>query len=114
LLGHLVAVSDGMLPILGFGERLFQNFNPFFISNPDKSGMEKPTVDELRNSLEAINAKLAAGIKATTTAEWFKSTRPFQKKISRKNLTEIKLNILINRTNHMSYHVGQMTLLKEK
>jgi len=43
-----------------FRERLFPKLQPVFISNPDKSGMEKPTVDELRNSLEAINAKLAA------------------------------------------------------
>lgn len=37
LWGHLAAVNDGLLPLLGIGERLHLEFDGMFISNPDKS-----------------------------------------------------------------------------
>jgi hypothetical protein len=48
LLGHLTAVSDGLLPILGFGERLYPQLENIFLKNPEKSGLEKPSIDELK------------------------------------------------------------------
>jgi uncharacterized damage-inducible protein DinB len=114
LLGHLVAVNDGMLPILDLGERLFPKLQRVFISSPDKSGMEKPTVDELKKSLEVINAKLAMAIQATSTAEWFQKHTAVSDEDFAKEPHRNKLNIMLNRTNHMSYHLGQMALLKEK
>src|SRR3978361_1242480 len=42
LIGHLTAVSDGMLPLLGLGERLYPQLTEVFLTNPDKSGLEKP------------------------------------------------------------------------
>jgi len=48
LAGHLVAVSDGMLPILGFGQKLYPQLDDVFIFNPDQPGQEMPSVDELR------------------------------------------------------------------
>ena len=57
LLGHLIAVSDAMLPLLGFGERLFPALENVFVKNPDKSGLEMPSVSELKGNLDAVNAK---------------------------------------------------------
>jgi hypothetical protein len=53
LLGHLIAVSDGMLPLLGFGDRLFPEMEEVFLKNPDKSGRAFPSVTELKQQLEA-------------------------------------------------------------
>ena len=36
LLGHLAAVSDGLLPLLGFGEKLYPQLEEVFLTNPDK------------------------------------------------------------------------------
>lgn len=112
LLGHLVAVNDGMLPILDFGERLFPALQTIFISNPDRSGMEKPTVDELKKSLEAVNAKLAEHMQATSTEGWFQKHTAVSAEDFAKEPHRNKLNVIINRANHMSYHLGQMVLLK--
>src|SRR5688572_23607051 len=46
LFGHLIAVHDAMIPILGFGERLYPHLDRIFVDNPDKSGLEMPPVDE--------------------------------------------------------------------
>jgi hypothetical protein len=37
LWGHLTAIHDAMLPLLGLGERLHPEFDAAFVSNPDKS-----------------------------------------------------------------------------
>ena len=42
LCGHLAAVNDALLPLLGIGERLHRESESMFISNPDKS--VRPTV----------------------------------------------------------------------
>jgi hypothetical protein len=52
LLGHLIAVSDGMLPLLGFGDRLFPEMEDVFIKNPDKSGQAFPSVADLKLRLK--------------------------------------------------------------
>jgi hypothetical protein len=37
LWGHLAAVNDGLLPLLGIGERLHPELDAMFISKPDRS-----------------------------------------------------------------------------
>src|SRR6266498_3591686 len=72
LVGHLIAVSDGMLPLLGFGERLFPQLENMFIKNPDKSDLQKPSVTKLKDCLDAVNTKLTEHIQSTAPVEWFK------------------------------------------
>ncbi len=43
LWGHLAAANDGLLPLLGVGERLHPEFDAMFTSNPDKSVPKKST-----------------------------------------------------------------------
>jgi len=112
LLGHLIAVSDGMLPLLGFGESLFPQLGNIFIVNPDKSGLEKPSVTELKEFLKTVNAKLAEHILATTPAGWFERHMSVSEEDFAKEPHRNKLNIMISRASHMAYHLGQMALLK--
>src|SRR5712675_1948041 len=44
LVGHLAAVSDGMLPILGWGERLYPQLENIFVSQPDKAVAKIPAL----------------------------------------------------------------------
>ena len=37
LLGHLTAVNDGIIPLLGLGDKLYPHLEKPFISTPDKS-----------------------------------------------------------------------------
>ena len=39
LLGHLTAVSDGMITFLAWGDRLYPQLDEIFIKNPDKSDL---------------------------------------------------------------------------
>ena len=111
LLGHLIAVSDGMLPLLGFGDRLFPEMEEVFIKNADKSGQGFPSVPELKQRFEAVNTKLNSHFKSSDVDRWLSrhtvvSSEDFVKEPHRN-----KLNVVITRTGHMAYHIGQMRLI---
>ena len=112
LLGHLIAVSDAMLPLLGFGERLFPALEPVFIKSPDKAGLDMPTIAELKENLKAVNAKLKEHIQSTTSVQWLERHNSVSAEDFVKEPHRNKLNIIISRTNHMANHIGQMLLLK--
>ena len=112
LLGHLTAISDAMLPLLGFGEKLFPELESVFINSPDNAGLKKPPIDELKKCLGAVNKKLSVSIQATLADEWFSRHMAISEEDFAKEPHRNKLNVIINRTNHMANHLGQMLLLK--
>lgn len=112
LLGHLIAVSDAMIPLLGFGERLFPALDELFIKNPDKSGLVMPGVLELKENLAAVNAKLQAAFQKATVDEWLSKHAAVSAEDFAIEPHRNKLNVIISRTNHMANHIGQMLLLK--
>jgi len=61
LLGHLAAVNDGLLPLLGIGERLHPEFDVMFLSNPDKSIQLTVSGQSLKGAWQEINRKLWDG-----------------------------------------------------
>lgn len=71
LSGHLIAVSDALFPLLGFGERLFPPLEDVFIKQPDKSGQAMPTVTELKENRITVNTKLGLHFQSTTIEKWF-------------------------------------------
>lgn len=111
LLGHLIAVSDGMLPLLGFGDRLFPEMEEAFIKNPDKSGQVFPSVAELKQRLEAVNATLNGHFKSTEVNGWLSRHTAVSSEDFVKEPYRNKLNVVVNRTGHMAYHIGQMRLI---
>ena len=112
LLGHLIAVSDALLPLLGFGERLFPALEKIFITSPDKSGQVMPGIIELKENLEAVNAILATHFQSTSDEEWLNRHTAVSAEDFVKEPHRNKLNVIISRTNHMANHIGQLLLLK--
>src|SRR5260370_34165971 len=50
LWGHLTAVNDGLLPLLGIGERLHPELDSMFISKPDRSVELTVTAQSLKSA----------------------------------------------------------------
>ena len=112
MLGHLTSVHDHMIPILGAGEVLYPSLTNAFIELPDNSESQFPPLHDLRNYWKAVNEKLSEHFKNLSADDWFQkhnsvSTEDFEKEPHRN-----KLNVLMNRTSHLSYHMGQMVFLK--
>ena len=114
LLGHLIAISDGLFPILGFGERLYPELDKIFLESSDKSGHSMPSINELKEYWNKVNSKLAEHISQMTADEWFTRHNNVSEADFAKEPYRNKLNIIINRTNHTSYHLGQMVYLEKK
>lgn len=112
LLGHLIAVNDGMLGLLGAGERSYAHLDEAFIKNPDRAGLPTPDAAELRKDWEKSNAQLSAVFKAMSPEQWFARHTAMTDEDYAQNPTRNKLSVLLNRTGHVAYHLGQMVLVK--
>ena len=112
LLGHLVAVSDAMLPLLGWGEKLFPELEEVFIKHPDKATAVKPPVAELKEKLHAVNTKLSAHFHMATIDQWLDRHMAVAPEDFANEPHRNRLNVLISRTNHLANHIGQLLLLK--
>jgi hypothetical protein len=112
LLGHLIAVSDALLPLLGFSERLFPEMDEVFIKNPDKAGLPKPTVTELKQQFTTVNAKLNTHFQSLNSEEWLHRHTAVSAEDFAKEPHRNRLNVVMSRTAHMANHIGQMLLLK--
>jgi DinB superfamily len=113
LLGHLAAVHDALFPLFGLGEKLYPQLENIFIKNPDKSGLERPAVKDLRTYWSEVNKKLLGHFSGFTADEWFQKHAAVTAADFEKEPHRNKLNVLINRTNHLSFHLGQLVFLKK-
>lgn len=114
LLGHLVAISDALFPILGFGERLYPELDKLFVDNPDKSGLDTPSIKDLKEYWKKVNARLTDHIIRMPEDEWFTRHTKVSETDFANEPHRNKLNIIINRTNHTAYHLGQLIYLAKK
>src|SRR6202008_5144316 len=71
LIGHLTTISDGLLPILGFREKLYPFLEDIFLKNPDSSGLEKPSTAELKQYWNAVNSEIRRHIEKMRSEDWF-------------------------------------------
>src|SRR5262249_30685251 len=54
LIGHLTAVHDRMLPLLGLGERLHPELDDQFITKPDRTLPDTVAADDLRKAFAEV------------------------------------------------------------
>lgn len=113
LLGHLTAVHDRMLPLLGFEDQAYAHLDEAFINSPDKKTPSIPSVKELRENWKNINSKLSKHLNALSTDEWFDRHTSVTPEDFAKEPHRNRLNVVVGRTNHLQYHVGQVALLKK-
>jgi len=81
LWGHLTAIHDAMLPLLGLRERLHPEFDVAFVLNPDKSRADIPSREQVHRTWNAVNAELWKGLKKCRGPTGSSRTLPYRKKI---------------------------------
>ncbi|MFL5810531.1 MAG: DinB family protein [Flavisolibacter sp.] len=114
LLGHLTAVHDSMMPLLGSGEPLYPALRKPFIEQPDKAATQIPSTAELRQYWKTVNERLTEAMGRLKSDDWFTRHNAVSEEDFKKEPHRNKLNIIINRTNHLASHYGQLLFLKEK
>ncbi len=112
LLGHLISTSDSLQVFFGLGDRLFPELEEIFSRNPDKAIAEIPSFAELRQKWEAVNLSLTQHFSQMKAQDWLERHTKVSAEDFAKEPHRNKLNVLISRTNHQAYHLGQLNLLK--
>jgi hypothetical protein len=110
LWGHLTAIHDAMLPLLGLRERLHPEFDVAFVSNPDKSRADIPSREQVHRAWNAVNAELWKGFEKMSWSDWVQPHSAVSEEDFAKDASRNRFSILLSRTNHLSYHLGQAAL----
>ena len=112
LVGHLTAVHDRMFPLLGLGERLHPELDDIYVTNPDRLLTDPLSATELRRAWADVNSRLTAAFEKFTLQDWLQKHTAVSDEDFAKDPSRSRLAILISRTNHASYHSGQVVLAK--
>jgi hypothetical protein len=113
LLGHLIAVNDAMIPQLRLGEAHYEALREPFLVQSDSSTADLPPIAELRQNWKDLNLRLAGLFERLTPAEWLERHATVSEEDFAREPHRNRLAILLSRTNHASYHLGQLMLAKK-
>jgi hypothetical protein len=111
LVGHLVAVNDGMITLFGKGNRDYAHFDEPFVKNPDRADLNTDSY-KLRDAWKKSNEQLTSIFSAMTTSDWLGKHTAMTDEDLVKDPGRNKLSVLLNRTSHVAYHLGQLVLAK--
>jgi hypothetical protein len=114
LWGHLATINDALLPLLGIGERLHPEFDAMFISNPDKSVRLTVSVQSLKTAWQDINEKLWEGFAKFSASDWTQRHSAVSEEDFEREAHRNRFAVLLGRTAHLAYHLGQATLARPK
>jgi uncharacterized damage-inducible protein DinB len=112
LVGHLTAVHDRMLPLLGLGERLHPELDEAYISNPDRALPDPVSTRDLKQAWSEVNGKLTSAFETFTPEEWLQKHTAVSDEDFANDPTRNRLAVVMSRTNHASFHTGQAILAR--
>lgn len=112
LLGHLIAVHDAMLPLLDLGPLKYPQLAKPFLEEADKVATDLPSVQELRTQWNEQKQDLKQQFEKLSTSNWLEKHTAVSAEDFAKEPHRCKLNIILTRTTHLTYHTGQLILLK--
>jgi hypothetical protein len=110
LWGHLTAVHDAMLPLLGLGQRLHPDLDAAFLTGADKAVAEVPSAAELKRLWDEVNGRLQAGFSSFSAPDWTQKHSVVSQEDFAANPLRNRLSILLSRTGHIADHLGQAVL----
>ena len=114
LLGHLVAIHDKIPVMLGLGESLYPELYEIYVQNPESANLPKTSISNLREYWNEVHGNLNKKLLDLKTEDWFKKHSAISDSDFAKEPHRNRFNVLLNRTNHFSYHLGQLVLLKPR
>lgn len=112
LVGHLAAVHDRMLPLLLIGERRYSELDEAFLTKADRVVADSISGEELREALRVANLEVTAGLEGWSAEEFLKRHSAVSEEDFAVDPLRNRLSVLLSRTNHASFHLGQMLLVK--
>jgi hypothetical protein len=112
LVGHLAAVNDRMFPMLFVGDRLHPELDEAFITEPDRKAPDSVSPAALKQALKDVNDKLTEAFEKLQPEEWLQRHNAVSPEEFAGQPLRNRLAVLLSRTNHVSFHLGQIILVK--
>jgi hypothetical protein len=105
--GHLTASNDDMFPLLGLGSRRHPELDPLFIEQPDRAVALLPSAAELRQCWDDVHSHLEQAFVSLSPADWVQRHTRVDPSGFAENPLRNRFSVLIHRTEHVAYHLGQ-------
>jgi len=102
LWGHLAAVNDALLPLLGIGERLHPEFDGMFISSPDQSVPLTVSGQSLKAAWQEIHQKLWEGFSKFSASHWGQRHTAVSEEDFEREPHRNRFAVLLGRTAHLA------------
>ncbi|MEP6619750.1 MAG: DinB family protein [bacterium] len=110
LLGHMAAVHDRMIPLLGIGSRLHPELDEVFISSPDRSVASSLSAAALKEILVEVDGALWKAFAQWSPADWLARHTAVSEEEFVREPHRNRFSVLLSRTTHMASHQGQVIL----
>lgn len=114
LLGHLAAVSDAMLPLLGIGERLHPELDAPFLKNADRAVPSSLSAGQLRTVAHEVDEAVWTAFNRLTPEQWLERHMSISADDFGREPHRNRYSVLLSRTAHLSFHYGQMVLTRAR
>jgi hypothetical protein len=112
LIGHLTVVHDRLFPLLNLGDRLHPELDDAFLKNPDRTHPDQVAPTSLRGAWTEVNSKLALAFERLSPEQWLEKHAAVSDEDFANEPLRNRLSILMGRTNHASFHAGQIRLAR--
>lgn len=112
LLGHLIAVHDEMLKILGLADLQYPEWQTLFIQLPDRSAPLPPAA-LLRTTWKQQCDLIRNKFRQLTVGQWFDRHRLISAENFVNEPHRNRLNVVLTRIAHVHHHTGQLALLQQ-
>lgn len=112
--GHLTAVNDALLPLLGFGPRLHPELDAMFIRTPDRSVELVLSGADVKRCWVEINEILWRHFQGLSPAQWLERHTSVSETDFAREPHRNRYNVLLGRTGHLAEHLGQAILVEPR
>lgn len=114
LLGHIAAVHDRMLPLLGVGPRRHPELDAMFLESADSGGTSAQSSAALKAILVDTNRELWTAFTQWSPAEWLSRHTSVSEEDFVKEPHRNRLSVLLSRNSHLAFHHGQIVLTEAR
>ncbi len=115
LLGHLTAVNDALFPLFGLGEPLYPEMHEAFLTSPDRSPVQETfSGEDLKHRWVNVNQALLLSFDKLSPSQWLEKHTAVSEEDFKREPSRNRFTVLLRRTGHISYHLGQITLTNKR
>ena len=112
LLGHLTVTHDIMRVLLQAVDRFYPQLDRIFFDNPDQSQSREVSASLLKSAGTEVHRSLTNEMLKFSGEEWLERHTAESEADFQQDPTRNRIAILLSRTNHASFHLGQIVLVK--